>query len=236
MSGKVRLLVFDWDGTLMDSESQIVASMQAAIRDLTVPVPDAGRIREIIGLGLPEAIEALLPGHSPDFHQRLVARYRHHWLAPGNRCELFPGAARTLNTLHERGYHLAVATGKGRRGLDKALQETGLAGLFRATRCADETCSKPDPRMLHEIMQAVGAAPAETIMVGDTEYDMQMARNAGAAAVAVRYGVHHCDRLLSYAPLTCLDRITDLVPWLAGPGDRVAGPVPGGRAVRSEPS
>jgi len=212
---RFELLVFDWDGTLMDSEARIVACLQGAIADLELPARDVAALRNIIGLGLAEAIETLFPGSDAATRQAVVERYRHHFLvADPTPSALFEGAAEVLHGLAAQGYLLAVATGKGRRGLDKVLAETGLGPLFHATRCADETFSKPHPQMLLELMEHLGADPQATLMIGDTEYDMEMARNARTHALAVSYGVHHPERLLRHQPLGCLDRIGDLPVWL----------------------
>lgn len=211
----IKLVVFDWDGTLMDSEAQIVACMRAAIDDLRLASRTADEVKNIIGLGLREAVTALYPEAGKDLVQALADRYRDHWLAGDRQSQLFPGVEETLHLLKDEGFRLAVATGKGRRGLDKVLRETGLGELFDATRCADETRSKPHPLMLEQIMNELGSVPAQTLMVGDTEYDMEMARNAQAHPVAVSYGVHDWPRLQRHAPLTCLDQITELGDWLA---------------------
>jgi phosphoglycolate phosphatase len=214
-----RLLVFDWDGTLMDSEARIVECMCAAAADMGIPVPERAAVRNIIGLGLREASDALFPTLADDALGGLVERYRNHFLgAAHSPSVLFDGARETLLGLEQQGYLLAVATGKGRRGLDEALGATDLAGVFHATRCADETFSKPHPEMLLQVMDELGAAPAETLMIGDTEYDMEMARNAGTAALAVAYGVHGRDRLLTHRPLGCLSCISELGGWLDGVG------------------
>ncbi len=212
---KFTLVVFDWDGTLMDSEAKIVSSAIAATRDLAIPELAPERVRDIIGLGLKEATQVLFPGADDQLHARFIDRYRHHFLeADQTPMPLFDGVADTLEALLQDGYLLAVATGKSRRGLDRALEETGLSGHFTASRCADETRSKPDPQMLEQLMAELGAEPRETVMVGDTEYDLQMALNAGTYSVAVSYGVHARDRLLQFGPLTCLDRIGELTEWL----------------------
>jgi phosphoglycolate phosphatase len=212
-----RLLVFDWDGTLMDSEARIVGCFQAAAADVGIAVPATERARDVIGLGLREAAERLFPGVDDAIAGRVIERYRHHFLGDHpTPSELFPGVVETLEALAGAGYLLGIATGKSRRGLDKVLGETGLGGLFHASRCADEAFSKPHPQMLEEVMAVLGAGPAETLMIGDTEYDMQMARNAGVPALAVSYGVHHPGRLLAEGALACLDRIDELPAWLAG--------------------
>jgi phosphoglycolate phosphatase len=212
-----KLVVFDWDGTLMDSEARILDSMQRALAEAgaTPRAPDA--IREFIGLGLPEAVQGLLPDAPDAVRASVAASYRRHYLgAAGLPSPLFPGVAGVLDELAGLGYLLAVATGKGRMGLDRALRDSGLHGRFRATRCADETRSKPHPQMLQEIMQDVGVGPERTLMIGDTEFDMLLARNAGVGALAVGYGAHRRHRLLGLAPLGCLGDIRELPAWLGG--------------------
>lgn len=217
MSTTFSLLVFDWDGTLMDSEASIVTCMQGAISDLGCEPRSDESIKNIIGLGLREAIDTLYPGSDDAFLKAMVDRYRYHFLGGGSdMAELFPGAAETIRDLSEAGYLLAVATGKGRRGLDMVLEKTGLGQYFHATRCADESFSKPHPQMLEQLMDVLGAEPGETLMIGDTEYDMQMANNARTHALAVSYGVHDKERLLQHSPLHCLDAIVELGGWLAG--------------------
>lgn len=212
-----KLLVFDWDGTLMDSEAHIVASMHRAVADVELPaLPDA-QVRNIIGLGLREAIEVLLPHARAGDHQAIADRYRYHFLAD-DPCVPFEGAEAVLQSLRDQGYLLAVATGKGRCGLERVLASTGFGGYFLETRCADETCSKPDPQMLQEIMEILNVSPAHTLMIGDTEYDLQMALAAGTASLAVDYGVHERERLLACKPLGCLSSIQQLPSWLADDG------------------
>jgi phosphoglycolate phosphatase len=212
-----RLLVFDWDGTLMDSQARIVACFQAAAADVGVAVPGADEARDVIGLGLREAAERLFRDVGPADLVEVVERYRHHFLGDHpTPSTLFPGVPETLEGLADAGYLLGIATGKSRRGLDQVLAETGLGPLFHASRCADEAFSKPHPQMLEEVMAVLGAGPADTLMIGDTEYDMQMARNAGVPALAVGYGVHAADRLLAEGALACLERIDQLPEWLAG--------------------
>jgi len=215
MMQEYRLVIFDWDGTLMDSVGQIVECMQAAIRDLELPVRNEEQIKNIIGLGLHEAIEQLFPGHPPEFAERVAGRYRHYYLSgEASPSSLFDGVVGMLDSLRDAGYRMAVATGKGRLGLDKVLAETGVGHYFEATRCSDETRSKPHPQMLHELMAELGSGPGETLMVGDTEYDMEMACRAGVGPLAVSYGVHDCRRLHRHAPLACLDYIGELPAWL----------------------
>jgi len=209
------LIVFDWDGTLMDSEARIVACIQTAFADLGEPPPSAAAARNIIGLGLDEAMAMLWPDATLARRRDVMDRYRAHFLG-GNETpsDLFPEARATLAWLSQRGHLLAVATGKSRRGLDEVLAATGLDTVFHATRCADETRSKPYPDMLLELMDELGVAASATLMVGDTEYDIQMAHNAGAAALAVCYGVHERERLLAQHPLACLESLGELPGWL----------------------
>ena len=215
MPTAIRLIVFDWDGTLMDSETQIVHSMFGAIRDMQLESRTADECRNIIGLGLKEAIDALYPGRDELFNREFVDSYRHHWFSIANDSELFPGARETLQLLREAGFELAIATGKGRAGLEKALEHTQLESMFSVTRCADETRSKPHPQMLEEILQETATEAEHTLMVGDTEYDMNMAGQAGVHAVAVSYGVHERERLMLHKPLVCIDTISELLDWLA---------------------
>ncbi len=209
------LLIFDWDGTLMDSEARIVACMQAAAADLSLALPDSAATRDIIGLGLKEAVMTLYPGLDREMVERMVQRYRHHYLLENETpTELFEGAEQVLRELSAAGFLLAVATGKGRHGLEQSLQQTGLGPLFQATRCADETFSKPHPEMLLQLLDELGTEPGRALMIGDTEYDMQMAGNAGLAGLAVSYGVHSPERLRRHAPLDCIDDIRELPRWL----------------------
>lgn len=212
------LIVFDWDGTLMDSEARIVSCMQAAARDSALDVPPHTEAKEVIGLGLSEAVKRLFPQADSAQVERLVTSYRQHFLGESIAPSvLFDGTRAVLDGLSAKGRLLAVATGKSRSGLNKVLAETGLGAYFHATRCADEAVSKPDPRMLYELMDQLGVPANNTLMVGDTEFDMQMARNAGVAAIGVNYGVHDCQRLFATGALYCLDQIDGLLGWLECP-------------------
>jgi len=209
------LLVFDWDGTLMDSEARIVACLQLASSELGLEPRPHQVLSNIIGLGLREAVMSLYPGIEERLAGLFVEHYREHFLSDRQLpSALFKGALETLQRLHQQGYLLAVATGKSRRGLDRSMEESGSRDLFHATRCADETFSKPHPQMLLEIMSDLDVIPGETLMIGDTEYDMLMASQAGAAALAVDYGVHERQRLLEHRPLGCLGDIGELIQWL----------------------
>lgn len=217
MQAEVRFIVFDWDGTLMDSEAQIVSCLHAAIADLQLEPMSDDTVKDVIGLGLREAIDTLVPGRDAVFQQAFVQQYRQHWFR-SESSSLFAGVHATLDICRQHNLLLGVATGKARRGLQRVLEETGLASCFDATRCADETLSKPHPQMLLELMEELEVSPEQTIMVGDTEYDMEMATNAGACKVAVSSGVHTEARLSRHAPLVCLERVADLPGWMAGAG------------------
>jgi phosphoglycolate phosphatase len=217
MTEKIKLIVFDWDGTLMDSEAQIVACLHAAIADLGLEPMDDETVKNVIGLGLREAIDTLVPGRDQKFHQTFVDNYRKYWFQ-SEASVLFEGVREVLDTFRQQDLLLGVATGKARQGLERVLGETGLASCFHATRCADEAPSKPHPQMLLDIMARLDVLPKETLMVGDTEYDMEMATNAGVARIAVRTGVHSEERLNRHAPLVCLERLIDMPMWLSDAG------------------
>ncbi len=211
-----RLLVFDWDGTLMDSIGPIVACTQATIQELNLgSVPDE-TIRGMVGLGLRETIEILSPGCDEPLFARILEGYRRQWHGTYRDMPLlFPGVPEMLRGLAAAGYLLAIATGKSRRGLDYALEQTGLGGLFQATRTADEAFSKPHPQMLLDILDELGVPPRDAVMIGDTTYDLEMARNARTHAVGVCSGGHGREELLDLEPLACLERVVELTAWLA---------------------
>jgi phosphoglycolate phosphatase len=213
---KIRLIVFDWDGTLADSEAIIVSAMQKTIQELNMPVTNDYKIKNVIGLGLDEAIHCLYSKMSARNRRQFADEYRQHYLimSAGGITPLFPHAREMLELLLDYGYLLAVATGKSRRGLDRSLKETNTDQFFHTSRCADECFSKPHPQMLQEIMETLYVKPEDTIMIGDSEYDLQMAESAGTTSIAVSYGVHDENRLLQYKPLACLDNLYDLKNWL----------------------
>lgn len=208
------LIVFDWDGTLMDSTSTIVRCIQAAARDLGLPIPDKSAASYVIGLGLQDALQAAIPDVDPKYYPRVVERYRHHYLGQDKDLTLFDGVHDMLDELTQQGYFLAVATGKSRVGLNRALNTTGLLSVFDATRCADETFSKPHPAMLQELTRELGQEMHRTLMIGDTTHDLQMAINAGAARVAVEFGAHPADQLHALDPLYSAGSIKTLHQWL----------------------
>jgi phosphoglycolate phosphatase len=208
------LIVFDWDGTLMDSTATIVACIQAAAKDLGFPVPDNKSASYVIGLSLQAAMETVLPGLDPKHYPRIVERYRYHYLTRDKGLTLFDGVREMLDDLSQQGYFLAVATGKSRVGLNRALDAADLLSAFDATRCADETFSKPHPAMLQELTRELGQDMRRTVMIGDTTHDLQMAANAGASGIAVRYGAHSDADLDVLNPLYSARSIADLHAWL----------------------
>jgi phosphoglycolate phosphatase len=207
------LIVFDWDGTLIDSHSAIVECMQEASRELGLPVPGRERASHVIGLGLHDAMRVVAPDLPAHRYPEFVERYRQHFLAREERMDLFPGMRELLASLATQSA-LAIATGKSRRGLDRALKATGLERHFRASRCADETHPKPHPAMLLELMDALHFSGREVLMVGDTSHDLEMAAAAGVDALAVSYGAHPRDGLLACAPRGCVSSVEELRAWL----------------------
>ena len=208
------LIVFDWDGTLFDSTALIVRCIQSACRDLGVTVPSDTAAAYVIGLGLHEALRHAVPDLPAGRYAELGLRFRHHYLANQHELLMFPGTLAMLQALKARHHWLAVATGKGRRGLDDALAHAQLKGVFDGTRTADETASKPDPRMLIELMREFGAEPERTLMIGDTTHDLQLALNAGTPRVAVSYGAHEHEAFAEFGPLTVAHSTRELHEWL----------------------
>ena len=211
-----QLLIFDWDGTLMDSEARIVDCLRIASQ-LTFgeELRSDDELKDVIGLGLKEALKQLHP-HSTEVQlEEMSAAYRHQYMVVNTTSSvLFNGVENLLHQLEQQGYWLAVATGKGRQGLDQVLAHTGLGPRFHTTRCASETFSKPHPLMLEEILDQLGMHPQHALMIGDTEYDMEMAKNAKMDRLAVSYGVHSTDRLMKHQPIGCLDHIQQLDEFL----------------------
>ncbi len=209
---RFELVVFDWDGTLIDSTEHIVAAIQAAGAELGWPEQPRAAVREIIGLAWPQACGQLYPQYEQSDYERLKTFYLQHFAAQTARPPaLFAGAVDVLQALSDSGVLLAVATSKSRSGLRRDLQQTGLGRYLASSRCADETASKPDPLMLREIMAELSVGPQDTLMVGDTEFDLEMARQAGVSGVGAGYGAHHPERLQALASLGCVHNIRDLL-------------------------
>ncbi|WP_249978755.1 HAD family hydrolase [Vreelandella olivaria] len=215
---RYELIIFDWDGTLMDSVPKIVACMQAAAREAEWGELEVGAIEDIIGLGLPEAIARLCPGIGPAQAERLRQRYSHHFVHENTTpMRFFAGVEAQVARLRERDQQrLAVATGKSRRGLDRIFAETGSGGWFHSSRTADETRSKPHPQMLNELLEELAVPVDRAVMVGDTEYDLEMAKAIGMDRVGVTYGVHTPARLAASQPSWVAHNVNDLFDWLYG--------------------
>ncbi len=214
MGKKFDLLVFDWDGTLSDSTAVIVQSLQTSCRELGLPEPSDEEANHVIGLELSKALKHMLPDFPEERLPTLIERYRYNYLTHDSDIRLFNGIEDLLNNLHENGFHLAVATGKNRRGLNRAFSNLNMKRFFTASRCGDECFSKPHPQMLEELMDEFDVPRERALMVGDTSHDMQMAVNAGTAGLAVSYGAHPADELHRLNPLACLSSVEELSQWL----------------------
>ena len=213
-SRRFDLLVFDWDGTLVDSAGHISGSIRAACADLGLPVPSVTAARHVIGLGLHDALSYLLPQLEQSRYREVAERYRYHFLAGDETIETFPMVDEGIAELGREGYLLAVATGKSRVGLERSLKKVAFGSCFVATRCADEGFPKPHPEMLEHIMQVTGADPERTLMIGDTTHDLELAANAGTHALAVTYGAHPGDALAQHRALGYVDSFSEVVQWL----------------------
>jgi len=209
------LICFDWDGTLFDSTALIARCIQAACADIGVAVPTQEQASYVIGLGLHDALQHVVPGLPPARYPELGQRYRHHYIARQDDLVLFDGTLAMLTALKARNHWLAVATGKSRRGLDEVLDTVQLKGVFDGTRTADQTASKPHPQMLHELMREFGVEAERTLMIGDTTHDLQMAANAGCASVAVSFGAHEPAAFADLGPLHIAHSTAELNAWLA---------------------
>jgi phosphoglycolate phosphatase len=210
---KYSLIVFDWDGTLIDSPSTIVECIRQAAGDMGLEVPDHARASHVIGLGLHDSLRIAVPGLPAERYGEFVALYRRHFLAREDSMRLFPGVKELVESLSQR-HVLAIATGKSRRGLERALRSSGLEACFHASRCADETHPKPHPAMLLELMAQTERNAAAALMIGDTSHDLEMARAAGVDALAVSYGAHPEEGLRACAPLGCFPTVSSLRVWL----------------------
>jgi len=211
-----QLLIFDWDGTLMDSVARIVDCLRKAGEEVHGEESrHYDELKDVIGLGLREALIKLYPDSNEQQIEAMSNSYRYQYMeVNATSSVLFDGAENTLSKLEEQGYWLAIATGKGRQGLDQVLEITGLRDRFHTTRCASETFSKPHPLMLEEILEQLGLDAHQALMIGDTEYDMEMAKNAKMDRLGVSYGVHPPERLDKHQPIGCIDHIEHLHDFL----------------------
>lgn len=209
------LVIFDWDGTLLNSLTKISQCMQLAAVDAGLEPCSEADARSIIGLGLPEAVSTLYPNAESAPLELLSQRYAHHFVIKDQTpCEFYPGVEDTLETLKSNGHHIAVATGKSRRGLNRVLGNLGWENYFHATRCADETASKPDPLMLSELLAELDVPLADSVMIGDTEFDLGMAASLGMRRIGVSYGAHPLERLNKHQPEAIIDEMSQLVKLL----------------------
>jgi phosphoglycolate phosphatase len=212
MKNRFDLIIFDWDGTLINSIDWITSCLQHAAVQHDCAIPESQAAKDVIGLSINKAMQTLFPEVDEQTQKQLVACYSQKYFSKQiSRDDLFPGVYEMLVQLNETGYQLAVATGKTRAGLQEALQATETEELFCITRCADETASKPDPRMLREIIQHTNTAKERTLMVGDSIHDLQMALNAHIPVIAVSCGAHSEEYLQQYNPLLCLQQPTELL-------------------------
>ena len=208
------LICFDWDGTLFDSTAAITRAIQHAVRDVGGTPPDDATAAWVIGMALAPALLRVAPDVPPEKYPELADRYRYHYSRLAGQVMLFAGVREMLAQLRERGHLLAIATCKSRAGLDAALRQAQLETSFDASRTADESAGKPDPKMLHELMDLFGTPPERTLMIGDTSHDVDMAQRAHCAAVAVAYGAHTAGSLLAYSPRFVAPSVAALRQWL----------------------
>ncbi len=213
MCKRYDLIVFDWDGTVMDSTAIIARSIQMACHDVGLPIPDDKAARYVIGLGLDQALRHAVPTLTEAQYPSLVASYRQHFFAQDGEIPLFEGARETIAGLSESGYQLAVATGKTHAGLTRAMESSDMTHYFQATRTADRTFSKPNPAMLLELMDELSVSAERTLMIGDTTHDLQMAHNAQVDVVAMGHGAHSEEQLLALNPLALVEDFVELQAW-----------------------
>jgi phosphoglycolate phosphatase len=208
------LIVWDWDGTLADSTGMIAGALVKATEQVGLPSLPLDKARSVIGLGLHESIDTLFGDISPEQAQALSKQYSINYYTGEEKTLLFEGAQPLITELRRRGYKQAVATGKGRRGLNLALEHSGFARYINATKTVDECFSKPHPQMLDELMDELVVTPERTIMIGDSTYDLQMAQNAGVQSLAVTFGAHTSDKLLKHNPKSIFNTFQELSDWL----------------------
>jgi phosphoglycolate phosphatase len=211
---RYELIVWDWDGTIIDSTPTIVFCIQQACRDLGFPEPDDSLASSVIGLGIQDSLRRAVPWIEPAHFPKMVDRFRHHYLARDHDLHLFDGIRELLEELRAAGFRLGVATGKSRVGLDRSLAHHGLRHVFEETRTADQSFSKPHPAMLLELSDVLQVPVRRMLMVGDTTHDLQMAINAGVDGVAVTYGAHPLDTLLTTDSLGYVHSVPELSNWL----------------------
>jgi phosphoglycolate phosphatase len=214
MTKQFDLIVWDWDGTLADSTGMITNALLKAAEQVGLPALTPQTASNIIGLGLRESIQTLYGDIPAEQAQALASQYTTNYYAGESEIPLFAGAAETIKALNKRGFKLAVATGKGRRGLNLALEHSGLGKYFHSTRTVDECFSKPHPQMLDELMEYLVVMPERTLMIGDTSYDLQMAQNADVRSVGVTYGAQAAEQWQHLNPIQQFSDFSELSTWL----------------------
>jgi phosphoglycolate phosphatase len=211
---RYELVIFDWDGTIMDSTGLIAWCIQESCREMGLPVPPVSEAKWVIGLGFIQSVEHVAPGLDRERQMALAESYRRHFVAREHEAPLYEGITELLAALRGRERRLAVATGKARRGLDRALAASGLGPFFEATRCADEGFPKPHPDMILRLLEETGVEPSRAVMIGDTTHDLELAANAGVDAVAVSYGAHGEELLRARPARHCAASVAELALWL----------------------
>ena len=212
----IKIAIFDWDGTIVDSVDHIADSLHKAAADLGFPTLEKAAYKNIIGLGMVDALKTLYPdAQDPDIESIRLAYSRYFFSKEATPQQIFPGMTELIVSLRQRGLGAAVATGKSRRGLDAAFQSSGLQSHFDISRCADETRSKPHPKMLEEILAFYQLNPHEAVMIGDTTYDLEMAHRIGMPSIGVRWGVHDDERLSRFSPAAIVGSVTELDAMLS---------------------
>ncbi|MGB1383357.1 MAG: HAD family hydrolase [Porticoccaceae bacterium] len=215
MNHRYKLLIFDWDGTLCDSVTTISTCIQHAAKQQGLPIPSFAEASNIIGLGLKEAVTYLFPNADDEVIAAVVQSYSSYYREKNaGPTDFFPHVLEVLAEIKKSGYLIAVATGKSRAGLNRAFAASDIEDLFHDSRCADETASKPNPLMLAELLDKFGVSADQALMVGDTEFDLDMAQQINMPRLGVTYGAHAKNRLLKFEPIACIDCFSDLVKYI----------------------
>lgn len=212
---KYKLVIFDWDGTVMDSVTKIVNCIRSSAESLNIVPPSDEAIKNIIGMSLEKAIDVLFPDNLAQ-HQALISGYKYQYSVDTTPTPVFANVVSVLNALKEQGIVLAVATGKGRGGLERLLEQSQLRHFFSATRTSDEALSKPSPDMLYQLLEELGISAQDAVMIGDTQIDMTMAKAAGVDRIGVTMGVHNAQQLNKLSPVATVDNYLQLQQVLLG--------------------
>jgi len=215
MSKNYKLVIFDWDGTLMDSVTRIVTSMQATAEKLGLTPPTFEQGRSIIGLSLGEGVQTLFPGCTPELQVEIEKQYKHQFLEVNNSpTPMFDNALDLLSKLKVQNKLIAIATGKARPGLERVLDMSNSRHMFDATRSASDCKSKPDPEMITSLLEEFNVKASEAVMIGDTSFDLEMAQRAGIDSIGVTMGAHDRSILEGFNPIAIVDSLNELEHWL----------------------